>query len=619
MRWVVTISLLLAAQLGFSQAYTTERFDTSAKVNFDRSVNIQETIVVNFKEPRRGIQRTIPFRNQGGDVARTATFNFLGATANGKPVPMNVAREGGEYRVRLGDANRTVTGRVAYVFRYQLSNVLTNFPEQKRVEFFWNLIPHGWNTAIPQSTVTIETPPLPSGKPKVRVLYGPAGESQRAGIELEPGGNLVGRDDLLTAVFQSNTKFVSSIKRPLSANWGITVVYGMPTGTVEDRDDTLTQPMSDFSDPGQSDVMGRAQQSLEAFKPQAQHPWGVFLPFLPLLLWLPWLKKFKTPKMGPLVTRFEAPDGVTPSETGGLMDLKLNPRDVVAGMIAIAQAGYATMTTAGDGPVLEILDRPRPKRDLDKWETELLEALRARGPVVSASSLRDDFAPAYAYLSQSMDSHLDDKGYTQRQVKSAATAVGCIGLLVIIGTALAWFKIAGGFVCFGLPVALLILAFYSQSIKPYSPLGARKRHELLGLREFIDRANRPQIEQMLQTNASLVLFEELLPYAIAFGMGSKWIRAFEGIDIPRPDWYVGPVYDAYWYGQFGHDLNNASDSWTDSVTPPVVSSSGSGWASGDSGFGSGGFSSGGGFDGGGGFSDGGSSGGGGGGGGGGDW
>lgn len=615
MRWIVFVSFLLLAQLGWSQAYTTERFDTLARINFDRSVNIEETIVVNFKEPRRGIQRSIPFRIKGGDTARTATFEFLSATANGESVPLNASQEGGEHRVRIGNPNRTVTGRVSYVFRYRLKNVLTNFPDQGRVEFYWNLIPHGWNTSIPSSTITVETPPLKSGKAKARILYGPAGEDQRAGIELEHGGQASGRIDLLTAQFASPTRLVASIRKPLSKNWGVTVVYGMPLGTVEDRDDAITQPMSDFST-GNSDIIGPAR--FESFLPQRQHPWGFFLPLAPLLFWLPWLKKFKTPKQGPLVTRFEPPDGVTPSETGGLMDLKLNPRDVVAGMIAIAQAGYATMTSTPDGPVLEILENPRPKRDLDRWESELLDALRSRGPVVSATTLKDDFAPAFAYLSQSMDSHLDSKGYTQRQVKSAATAVGCLGILVVIALTVIGFKIAGGFACFGLPVALLVLAFYSNSVKPYSTLGAKKRHELLGLREFIDRANRPQIEQMLKTNASLVLFEELLPYAIAFGMGSKWIRAFEGIDVPQPDWYVGPVYDAYWYGHFGHDLNSASDSWTDSVTP-VVTSSGSGWASGDSGFGSGGWSSGGGFDGGGGFSDGGSSGGGGGGGGGGDW
>lgn len=115
--------------------------------------------------------------------------------------------------------------------------------------------------------------------------------------------------------------------------------------------------------------------------------------------------------------------------------------------------------------------------------------------------------------------------------------------------------------------------------------------EVLGLSEYIQRAEVERIEFTDAPEKSPARFEKLLPYAVALGLTSIWVRQFEGLLKEPPQWYQGPsTFDAHLFGMSLGRLSSGMQSTF--VTAPRTAPSGKSAWGGRSTFG-GGFSGGG--------------------------
>lgn len=117
--------------------------------------------------------------------------------------------------------------------------------------------------------------------------------------------------------------------------------------------------------------------------------------------------------------------------------------------------------------------------------------------------------------------------------------------------------------------------------------------KLLGLKNFIQKAELPRIERLAKENPSY--FYDVLPYAYVFKLSDEWVKQFETLALPPPTWYVGndmTLFNMYWLSR---SLNHSYSSMMQGITAANMKSGGSGGAS----FGGGGGFSGGGFGGGG--------------------
>lgn len=89
------------------------------------------------------------------------------------------------------------------------------------------------------------------------------------------------------------------------------------------------------------------------------------------------------------------------------------------------------------------------------------------------------------------------------------------------------------------------------------------------------------------------LFEELLPYAIMFGMTSKWIKAMKNIygeeylNNYHPVWFHTPLGTSFSFDAFSSQLDSLSTAISTSVSPQS-GSSGGGFSGGGRGGGGGG-------------------------------
>lgn len=117
--------------------------------------------------------------------------------------------------------------------------------------------------------------------------------------------------------------------------------------------------------------------------------------------------------------------------------------------------------------------------------------------------------------------------------------------------------------------------------------------KLLGLRNFIEKAELPRLKLLLADNPSY--FYNVLPYAYVFGLSDKWVGQFETLAIEPPVWYRGS--NLYGYLWFDYSMRQHLSAAHQAVLETQSRNSGSGGSmpgSGGGGFSGGGFGGGGG-------------------------
>lgn len=570
----IFLCLILLIQLAFAEDFTTQRFDVAYQINQDRSVDVTEFISVTFTKQKHGIMRNIPYRTTDGKVVRSVGIAFQECLANGSSTPFQTKEDGGEVVARIGDPNSTVSGPVVYTLKYRLTSALTNIGQN--VELYWNVIPHGWPTAIEAASIKVKYPTPTSDDVKARALFG--FKDTRDDILLGLNKPLTGRVDLLGAKFVGREDLFVQSQKSLRLGQGITLALSLPSGTVAAADDRIVENLP---------------------PPPPNYPWAGIIPLIPVVLFWPWFSRARDPKQGPLVTRFDPPENLGPSEAGLLIDLQFQPRDVVAGMIALAQKGHAKILSNEHSLSLELLGSPdqppvnaKPPTDL---EQSILDALWVFGPTVTRSDLKEDFYIHFKKLEKKAFEVGTETGNYDAQRNMGAVGVGCLAIFLVLGTTVLLWNALGWPIVIGTVLGIIILMRLIAGRTPYTPKGQRVKHELLGLREFISRANKKEFEFMVDRAPDQTLFENLLPYAIAFNMVKKWAAAFDGIQLSQPDWYVGSYgSDVFWYSAFSDDMGTMTDSWSSAVSQGISANTGSGFSSGSSGFSGGGSSGGGG-------------------------
>jgi hypothetical protein len=81
------------------------------------------------------------------------------------------------------------------------------------------------------------------------------------------------------------------------------------------------------------------------------------------------------------------------------------------------------------------------------------------------------------------------------------------------------------------------VVLFAEWMPAATPTGARARDELLGLKEYIGRAEKSEFETRHGDEPTPVDFEAILPYAIALGVSDVWIDEFAGFLAQPPAWY----------------------------------------------------------------------------------
>jgi uncharacterized membrane protein YgcG len=557
---LLLLTCLAATPAQAQRSLAIQRFDAAIAVDRDGAVDVTETITAQFTGSWNGIYRTVPVdyhTPQGFNW--TLRLDLRGATdQSGQRLKVESNRERHyiKYKIWIPGAENTTR---TVVLRYRAKNGLRFFEDHD--ELYWNVTGDEWDVPIESASARIE---LPSGATGIRAVAfnGIYGSTARdAGVETRGATIRI------------------TMPHRLDFHEGLTAVVGWNKGLVPE--------------PTGGD---RALAFLAS-------NWPLLIPIPIFLVMLAaWYHMGRDPRRLPIAVQYEPPHSLTPAEAGALIDSSADMRDITATVVDLAVRGSLKIEERDQSALLGLVKRkeyvfhrlepPLGGRGLAPHEQRVLDGIFRDGNTeVKLSELENEFYRHLSGIKESIFDRLIGRGfYLSRpdSVKGRWIAGGVVLGGVIIGlgsvfsgrlnmTPLPW-VIGGG-------LSGLILAGFGRIMPARTVAGARALEQVLGFEEFLGRVEGDRLQRVVKTPE---MFEQFLPFAMAFGVERKWARAFQDIYREPPSWYVGGNVGTFDVSHFSSRLGDLSSRTESAMSSSPRSSGGSGFSGGSSGGGSGG-------------------------------
>ena len=209
-----SLSLIANYSLADLAGYNIKEYDVQLTLQKEGAMDVHETIVVNFSEPRHGIYRNIPFYRDSQlftDITNIQVLNGDNYTSYD---------EDENYKIRIGDANETLIWEHTYDITYTVTNAVTKYGEWTgaswRTELYRNVIGNDRETTIDNVKVTVTIPTESEFSPDTYYLvYGKLGEKKSDSSQFAPTGT-------------GSTTFHGAIKTQLQNHEGVTLGIKFP-------------------------------------------------------------------------------------------------------------------------------------------------------------------------------------------------------------------------------------------------------------------------------------------------------------------------------------------------------------------------------------------------------
>lgn len=544
MRLILFVFSFLFLTSGVQAEYfTIKNFQVIVTFTEEGYANFDETIEVEFSEPRHGIFQFIPYKA----IVQGQQVNWVFKDINVEGYKYSTSKENDNIVIKIGDANKYVEGRQVYHITYTVLNTLNFF--EKNIEFYWDVLGVHWTTDIENFSFDLKFPDkVQLTSNDVRVFTGTEGS---------------GGQDAELQVFPNEVK--GRTTRPFAASEGVTVAVNLPAD--------VFQPMSAMTSFWQIHSL-------------------LIAPVFFLLVAF-FAKFFARNRKQPIMTEYFPPEGVSPVIAGGFIDNSVDNNDVLSLIPHLANKGYLRLESQEEKGFFKnksnitFYKLKEAGSDLMAFERQFFDALFSSGSLVELSDLKDKFYTQLAAVKATVREWIKAQGWYSADQKAFGCVTGIVGLISLAWGAYALFakqNVDG----IALIVAAFIIFFISSRFHKRTLAGNEKYQKLEGFRQFVAKAERPVIERLMKDDP--LYYDKTMPYALAFGYLAQWNKQFEGLLTQPPSWYTGPVM----YGTGMHQSwNTFSESFPSEISN-IGSVFGSSPSSSSSGGGGGGFSGGGG-------------------------
>ncbi|MEX2587791.1 MAG: DUF2207 domain-containing protein [Actinomycetota bacterium] len=540
---------------------------------------VREVINYDFgTNHKHGIIREIPVRQTYDDkfdrVYPLEVISVVGSPVT--PAEYELSRSSGNQVIRIGDPDRTITGRHRYEITYRVSGVLNAFSEHD--ELYWNVIGSNWPVPIDNVSARLSAP---AQILKVACLAGPTrsvlpcDSAQVEGSRASFSHSSLAPRQALTVVVSIPKGAVDAPTPVLEERWSLARAFAVTPSTVagsltilgllvgllaqqvwkrgRDRKFAGSHVDAAYGTGGEEELVGLAER-----------------PIIPV--------------------QFLPPKDLRPGVMGTLIDETAHPLDVIATIVDLAVRGYLKIEEApSEGWFAKpnwLLTKLKEGDDLQEYERKLFDSLFRSGEVVAISDLKDKFASRLQKVQEELYRDVVRRGWFNMRpdhVRATWVGIGVAILLLGIGLVVATAAYTTlGLLALPFPVTGLLVLIGANKMPARTAKGTAMLRRVKGFERFIEESEADRARFAEQKN----LFSEYLPYAIVFGCTEKWAKAFEGLDgeLPETAWYVGHhPFTAFGFSQ-------AMDGFTVNTAGTITSTPA---ASGSSGFGGGGFSGGG--------------------------
>lgn len=544
-----------------AEEWTIDAFHSDITIEENTTLDVTETIEVTFEEERRGIFRDIPYHYRDA-LGQPYTMHLRVHSVTdvlGKPHPYVLQYDQGEFvRIRVGDADTWITGKQTYVIHYTAQRAFLLQEEGAIIEFPWN-ITGTWDVPLNNVSASVSLPDSPL---ETICFTGVQGSIQQDCTITEHGASLS----------------ISPITRNLPLYHQLTYAVQLPAAS-------LTLP---------------SQLQYLLWYLQDNYIL-VYAGLMIMTITVLWWRYGKDYPLDTIMPRWEVPEDMTPFHTHLLRKETLPARQLPAGIIYLATRGFLTISKVEGGKHYILKKSDRAPDSLPPAEQKLYEGIFGTKDEVSTSDLRKKF---YVHISGITDAANEDvvkRGwfyYNPSAVLGLYMIAG--GLLTMLGAIWA-IAIEQGVAFLVVVAAGIYWMVFSFCMPKKTREGRRRDAEILGLREYIQRADTLRLKIKNPPGHTRNEFDRLLPYAMALGLEEAWAKQFEDVLETAPTWIEGDA-STFTKSAFLGSLRTFADVSKESLTiAPSSSTSSSYSSSGGSSFGGGGFS-GGGFGGGGGGS-----------------
>ncbi len=542
------------------KAYTTQ-----VEVQKDGTIKVNENIIYDFSSlSKHGIYRTIPTQktNKDGKKFQLHFSNFSVVDEKNIPYTYFTQYLQGEIKLKIGNANKLITGIHTYNISYLVSGALTYFSDHD--ELYWNTTGNEWNVPIAQAMAKIK---LPNEIKEADITLACFTGSQNSTASLCKTAKV----DSATGVISTNV---------LTANQGLTIVISFPKNHIAVLEPKEVVP---FSATLLGKLFSLAMILLATF-------WYLIYP---IKIIIDWFRSGRDPKgiIGETRAWFDPPKTpsgkrfMTPAEVGTLGDETVDLKDISAMIIDLARRGYLKIeerkkkdfyfVKINSGPIKISEDFQGKQARMTKDILLPFEKKLLAGIFEDSDEIRLKDAELYETIEdvkKDLYETVVDEKLFPKNPQSIRT----------------FYSTIGGMALFTFNFFLAAVAFiFGRNMPKKTVEGVNAFNVAKSLKNFLTSQER----QLAFQADKQMMFEKLLPYAVAFGVEKIWAKRFETMNLKQPDWYQG-------YGQtqfnsviFANSMSSSFSSFRSAATP---TSSSSGFSSGFSGGSSGGGGGGGG-------------------------
>jgi len=508
---------------------------------------------------RRGIYRDFPteyFDKLGNRYE--VDFRPLAVLRNNAREDFHAQKDRNGQRVYFGSSSRYVEhGEHTYMFRYKANRLLGFFEEHD--ELYWNVTGFDWAFPIDSASATVTFAfDMPAAEISHEAYTGPYGASER---------NYTSRVD-----GSGRTYFKAS--GPLSAVNGLTVVVGWPKGYV-------VEPT-------------RIERAGWLLKDNMNLLIALAGFVLLLAYYIPVWRRFgKDPEEGVLVTRYEPPKGFSPASLRFIRQMYYDDKVMTAAVVNLAVKGYLSIdVTEGSNGFLGIgkeagthsvrkTDAGTNPPSLAPGENELYEGLFKEGDEVVLENENHEL------LGEAKSAHRESlkKDYRQHYFQTNGF-LNIPAIIIVIGSTAAALSFGpSGLVILTIIAMFVIMVSFAIIMKRPTLRGQQLLDEMLGFKDYLEIAEKDELNLRNLPEKTPALFEAYLPYALALGVDQSWAEKFSEV-LASSRQADGTAYSPAWYGgswnshSLGSTMSNLSGGLStaisSSVTPPGSSSGGGG-------------------------------------------
>ncbi len=557
-----------------------ESYRTDVVVNPDNTIQVTETITYNFNDlEKHGIYRIIPIKTSPGAIRKLKISDISVVDEHGNSYTTDISKTG-EIRIKIGDADKTITGIHTYIIKYTALNAIGYFDTFD--EIYWNSTGHEWEVPIWEAETRVFLPGnIENSDLRIASYCGEMGSVDPC-IQNAPVYN---KDTNQTEIV-----FRTSPDVYYEPGEGVTVAVGFPKGIVVP-------------------TMLKWYEKPESYIYLAYGIGALFLLLLLRLIFVVFLPEYRKRKR-PIVTEFIPPEGMVPSQAGIVYRWFIGQGTMIsADMLHLASIGYITIhstpislsknkeTSAFQrkiniiviiftflvfslvlwsmfsfeffiiiSAILLVVQRKKINTFIFSLKNPV-EFSITRNPHKDISDMPSTLSPLYELISKdgvsvTLDDIAKEKKYYKfkeylRKVKSLLPESTSKSLPLVMVMMMLFFAVpfVGFFVIFFnlmftapiefiYPVIVLVAGFFLYKI-----VGAvfsfklskmtDSWYSVAGLYQYIKIAEKNRIEFESDPKKAEIIFSTLLPYAVAFGLEEKWIQVFNGIMINPPEYYSG--------------------------------------------------------------------------------